>query len=84
MMFSLAIAHFLAQGMLLESPTGHPAPRCGRTDQVAWERPTAGNELINQEGYVRRHLPPHNSANRPTHQMRGGNQKLLAMGISMN
>jgi hypothetical protein len=84
MLFSLAVAHFLAQGMLLESPTGHLAPRRGRTNQVARERPPAGNESINQDGYVRHHLPPHNSANRPTHQMRGGNQKLLAMGISMN
>jgi hypothetical protein len=83
-MFSLAVAHFLAQGMLLESPIGHLAPRHGRTNQVARERPPVGNELINQDGYVRRHLPHHNSANRPTHQMRGGNQKLLAMGISMN
>jgi hypothetical protein len=90
--FSSAVAHFLARGMFLETPTGHlaprhgrtNAPRRGRTDQVAWERPPAGNELINQDGYVRRHLPPHNSANRPTHQMSGGNQKLLAMGISMN
>jgi hypothetical protein len=83
MMFSLAVAHFLAQGMLLESPTGQLAPRRGRTNQVARERPPAGNELINQDGYVRGHLPPHNSANRPTHQMSGGNQKLLAMGINM-
>jgi hypothetical protein len=84
MMFSLAVAHFLVQGMLLESPTGHLAPCRGRTNQVAQERPPAGNELINQDGYVHRHLPPHNSANQPTHQMRGVNQKLLAMGISMN
>jgi hypothetical protein len=83
MMFSSAVVHFLVRGMLLESPTGHLAPRGGRTDQVAWERSSAGNELINQDRYVRHHLPPHNSANRPTHQMRGGNQKLLAMGISM-
>jgi hypothetical protein len=90
-MFSSAFAHFLARGMLLETPTGHLAPRRGRTDapprghtdQVARERPPAGNASINQDGYVRRHLPPHNSANRPTHQMSGGNQKLLAMGISM-
>jgi hypothetical protein len=82
-MFSSAVAHVLARGMLLESPTGHLAPCHGRTDQVARERPPAGNESINQDGYVRRHLPPHNSANRPTHQMRGGNQKLLAMGISI-
>jgi hypothetical protein len=75
MMFSLAVAHFLVQGMLLESPTGHLAPRRGRTNQVARERPPAGNEPINQDGYVRRHLPPHNSANRPTHQMRGGGTK---------
>jgi hypothetical protein len=82
-MFSLAVAHFLARGMLLETPTGHLAPRRGRTNQVARERPPAGNESINQDGYVRRHLPPHNSANRPTHQMRGVIQKLLAMGINM-
>ncbi len=83
MIFSSAVAHFLARGMLLESPTGHLAPRRGHTNQVAQERPPPGNESINQDGYVRRHLPPHNSANQPTHQMRGGNQKLLAMGISM-
>jgi hypothetical protein len=83
-MFSLAVAHFLARGMLLESPTSHLAPCRGRTNQVAWERPPAGNEFINQDGYVRCHLPPRNSANWPTHQMRGGNQKLLAMGINMN
>jgi hypothetical protein len=75
-----------------ETPTGQlaschsrtDAPRRSRTNQVAQERPPAGNELINQDGYVCRHLPPHNSANRPTHQMSKGNQKLLAMGISMN
>jgi hypothetical protein len=34
-------------------------------------------------GKKHHHLPPHNSANRPTHQMRGVIQKLLAMGINM-
>jgi hypothetical protein len=29
------------------------------------------------------HLPPHNSANQPTHHMRGVIQKILAMGINM-
>jgi hypothetical protein len=77
MMFSLAIAHFLARGMLLESPTGHLAPRRGHTNQVTRERPPAGNESINQDGYVRCHLPPHNSANRPTQQMRGGTKSYL-------
>jgi hypothetical protein len=67
MMFSLAVAHFLAQGMLLESPTSHLAPRRGRTNQVARERLPAGNELINQDGYVCHHLPPHNSVNWSTH-----------------
>ncbi len=83
MMFSSAVAHFLARGMLLESPTGHLAPRPRPHRPGGAGKAPAGNELINQDGYVCRHLPPHTSANRSTHQMRGGNQKLLAMGISM-
>jgi hypothetical protein len=62
-MFSTAMAHLLAQGTLLESPTGHLAPHRGRTDQVAQERPHVGDESINQNGYVCHHLPPYNSSN---------------------
>jgi hypothetical protein len=80
MIFSLAVVHFLVRGMLLESPTGHLAPCRGHTNQVAQERPPAGNELINQDGYVCRHLPPHNSANQPTHQMTGGGPKATCYG----
>jgi hypothetical protein len=58
MMFSLAIAHFLVQGILLESPTGHLAPCRGHTKQVARERPPAGNELINQEATYAAIFPP--------------------------
>jgi hypothetical protein len=66
----------------------------GSTDQVARERPLLAmnqsirmasvSEFGQSAGGIRHHLPPHNSANRPTHQMRGVIQKLLATGINMN
>jgi hypothetical protein len=38
-MFSMALAHLLEQGTLLESPTSHLAPCCGHTNQVALLEP---------------------------------------------